>query len=101
MASPDVKEIKDAAILLANDLRTGITVYFTEAGSWTEKHDKAWLLTTDAMAEKAMQQATKSESNNEVVGAYLVDATSTGFPTHVRERIRVEGPSIEYLKNTA
>lgn len=100
MASHDVKEIKDAAILLANDLLTGLTVYLTEEGGWSESHEKAWLLTSDAVAKEAMQQAAESEKNNEVIGAYLVDATSNGHPTHVRERIRVEGPSISYLKNT-
>lgn len=101
MASHDVKTIKDAAILLANDLRSGLTVYRTETGTWSENFDDAWCLTSDEIADKAMKQAAESESNNEVVGAYLVDATSTGQPTHVRERLRVEGPSIQYLKDKA
>ncbi len=101
MATHDVKTVKEAAIVLANDLRSGLTVYLTEQGVWSVNFDDAWRLTSDESASDAMKKAAESENNNEVVGAYLVDATSTGLPTHVRERLRVEGPSIQYLKDSA
>jgi len=99
MATHDVKTIKEAAVLIANNLRTGLTVYLTEQSTWTTSYENAWRLTDDATADKAMLHAARSEQNNEVVGAYLVDAETAGLPTHVRERLRVEGPSIKYLKD--
>lgn len=87
--------------MLANDLRSGLTVYLTEQGNWSENFEESWYLQNDSIAASAMKKAAESERNNEVVGAYLVDASSKGLPTHVRERLRVEGPSIQYIKDPA
>jgi len=99
MASHDVKSIKDCAVLLANDLRSGLTVYLTKDGQWSDVIDLAWHLTDDETAEKAKRIAAQSEQNNQVVGSYLVDTSTAGEPSHIRERIRVDGPSVEYLPN--
>ncbi len=99
MATHDVKKIKDCALLLANDLRSGLTVYLTESGEWTTQVSHSWRIDNDDLAQKALSIAAAAEQENLIVGAYLVDAASTGEPTHIRERLRVDGPSINFLQN--
>jgi len=99
MATHNVKEIKDCALLLANDLRTGLTVYLTETGNWSENFEDAWRLIDNATADKALAFAIEAEADNTVIGPYLVDAATDGVPTHIRELLRVDGPSINYLQN--
>ena len=85
------------AILIANDLLTGDTVFYSGQG-WTRHpgeaqiaEDEAASLLLDAAGQDAMRL-------NRVVDAYLVDvALSAGgipVPRHFRERFRLLGPTI-------
>lgn len=97
MASHDVKNVKTNALVLANDLRSGLTVYLGENKQWTSNVSDALHLKTDEAASIAMQIAANAEQANLIIGPYLVDANEAGVPTHIREVLRVDGPSIDYL----
>ncbi|MFK7893593.1 MAG: DUF2849 domain-containing protein [Granulosicoccus sp.] len=97
MSSHDLKNIDKGAILLASDLRTGLTVYLRRDSSWSSNAREAWVVTNDAEADKAKTLGANSESANEVMEPYLVDTTETGDPTHIREHLRTTGPSVDYL----
>jgi len=99
MASNKLKKFKDHALLLANDLRTGLTVYMTSENTWSTERTDALRLDNSADAERLLGVATESVRRNVVVDPYLVDATENSSPTHIRERIRVDGPTINYRQN--
>lgn len=97
MSSQKIKNIKHGAIVLANDLRTGLTSYLCEDGSWSDNLHAAWVVTNDADADQAKLLAANATDANDVTGAYLVDTTVDGLPTHIREHLRTTGPSVAYL----
>jgi len=96
MSSHNVKSIKQGAILVANNLRTGLTVYLTEKNSWSEELQDAWIIRNDAEADQAKTFGAESSDANEVMDPYLVDTTQEGHPTHIREHLRTTGPSVCY-----
>ena len=88
---------EQARIVIANDLRSGLTVYLTESGTWSASVTDA-MIVSDADGETAaMQTAVSDEAANKVTGAYLTDSNSCGEPVDLREMLRVRGPSINYL----
>lgn len=97
MSTHHVKNIKAGAILLANDLRTGLTVYLQRDGQWSSSQGQAWIVTNDAEAEEAKALGAISADNNDVMEPYLVDTTTDGDPTHIREQLRTTGPSVAYI----
>lgn len=99
MAERRKKPVKVSALLLANDLRTGLTVYLTDSGDWSLESSEAWQLPDETAEKTALAFAAEAEKNNTIVGSYLVDAATDGSPTHIREQLRVAGPSINYRQN--
>lgn len=83
-------------ILTANDLLTGEIVYWTGA-SWAPSSAFAKIVATDDDAAQLEAVATEQEAAQTVVGAGLVvlDAI-TMRPVALRERQRMDGPSIAY-----
>ena len=84
-------------IVIANDLRSGLTVFLTESGEWSEQVDDALVVTDDDRASKALATAVRDESANKVTGSYLTDSNEQGAPLILRETLRVDGPSVDYL----
>ncbi len=99
MSTHDVKNVDQGAIMLANDLRTGLTVYLRRDGSWSATISDAWIMSNDSEAEQAKVLGENSSKANEVMDPYLVDTTESGDPTHIREQLRTSGPSVNYLAN--
>lgn len=97
MASNTVFRINNGAILVASDLCTGTAVCLGKTHCWTNNWREAWIIRNDAEASSAMEHAAKAVANNEVIDAYLVDTNADGEPTHTRERLRINGPSVDYL----
>lgn len=83
-------------IVTANDLLGGAVVYFTGGGRWSDKPADA-LTTADESAGAALLEQAAHHSGD-VVGPYLVDVTldarGVPEPVHIRERIRVTGPTV-------
>jgi hypothetical protein len=82
--------------ITANRLTDGRVVYLTPDNRWTENADQAVRLTDDAV-DAALNLALRDILN--VVGPYAIeiDAEAEGFSPagrkHVRETIRLSGPS--------
>ena len=95
------------AILSANDVCTGEVVFWTANESWSRNFDEAIAWTDAVLAEQALADARADQLK--VVGAELVSVSVlhgdglSGVASHVpvqpnelRERMRVNGPSIRY-----
>ncbi|MBZ0218103.1 MAG: DUF2849 domain-containing protein [Fimbriimonadaceae bacterium] len=85
-------------ILTANHLSGGHVVFLGDDRNWTGDIDAA-LLAGSPGEIAALQDAGQSgENDNIVVGAYLIDVArdETGkiVPVRLRERLRLNGPSI-------
>jgi hypothetical protein len=80
--------------ITANRLTDGKVVYWTESGFWSEDLHAAARLSAET-SETAFEQANKDQLL--VVGPYLMDldeaGTAPGGRKHVRETIRLTGPS--------
>ncbi|MDB5597119.1 MAG: hypothetical protein JWM36_4080 [Hyphomicrobiales bacterium] len=84
------------AILLANDLLDGDTVFWT-GSRWALDHRDALVARDDAVVILLEDAARAGIANQKVVDPYLVDVTlsadGTPVPTHYREKLRTLGPS--------
>ncbi len=87
---------KRMGIIIANDLRSGLTVFLTVAGEWTEQLSEAMVVVDEIGASDALSIAAKDEADNIVTGAYLTDSSESGEPIVLREALRVCGPSVDY-----
>ncbi len=89
-------------VLTANDLLTGRVIWRRADGSWSESLDRAAVYSASQTAERALSGAALDA--DVAVGAYLVDVVPSGDglrPSHVREAIRVTGPSRAVLPTSA
>ncbi|MEM1306896.1 MAG: DUF2849 domain-containing protein [Pseudomonadota bacterium] len=87
-----------AQIVSANDLMTGAVVYATAHG-WSHAISDAAVAHDAATADALLWRATADEAT--VVGPYLLEVTVSAEPSraitpaHVRERLRLTGPSFD------
>ena len=90
-------------ILTANTLADGIAVWHSGT-EWSFTIQDA-LVAADAEAENRLATlGALSFANNEVVDVNLIDVeirNGKAHPTRLRERIRAEGPSIDYAGKSA
>lgn len=94
MSKPFVPTPARPAVLTANDLRMGHSVWRDAAGGWTADPKAAALFTDEADADLAL--LTAMGQSDRVVGAYLVEARrgpQGPEPTHFREAFRQHGPT--------
>lgn len=87
-------------IISANRLGDGIVVYLGHDGAWREDFDDAKIFVGKADADPAFALARRDAMHNLVVEPCLVEvAQDEGglFPVTLRERIRAQGPTIDFL----
>lgn len=96
-----LKNEKHIGIIIANDLRSGLTVFLTASGKWSTLVADAWIAEGEESVNSALETAASAESSNQVTGAYLVSSNDHGNPVDLREALRVQGPSIDYLANNS
>ena len=82
------------SIVIANDLQTGRSVFYTSESGWSEVPEKAELMESESDAEARLQAALDDEKRNIVIDPYLVSVTADGQIRDIRERIRTKGPTI-------
>ncbi|MDO9418608.1 DUF2849 domain-containing protein [Pararhizobium sp.] len=86
-------------VLTANRLTDGISVWLDASGNWAESLQDAFIA-RHAEAVTSLEATGKiAFSDNKVVDVNVVDVEEVGGilrPLRMRERIRAEGPSIDY-----
>ncbi|TCL73721.1 DUF2849 domain-containing protein [Rhizobium sp. BK251] len=86
-------------VLTANRLADGIAVWLDANGQWVTSLQDA-LVARHAEAVTALEEIGKrSYANNEVVDVTVIDVQETNgqlWPLRLRERIRAQGPTMEY-----
>ncbi|WP_417624778.1 DUF2849 domain-containing protein [Paremcibacter congregatus] len=85
-------------MISANDLRTGLNVYFSQEGEATTWHTdaaKASVFAEDTI-EAAFALAKKDMDQNVVVDCVIVPVDENHTPLTTREKIRAGGPSTAY-----
>ena len=82
------------SIIIANDLLTGRSVYFTSKSGWTETPEQAELIEAGPNVEARLQAALEGEKNNLVIDPYLVSVAADRRVRDTREHIRTTGPTI-------
>jgi hypothetical protein len=87
-------------ILTANRLTDGIAVWYDVDGRWNESIARAEIASTKEDAEKLEAIGKRAFAENLVLDVNLIDVeVNNGFirPLRLRERIRAEGPTIDYV----
>ena len=86
-------------VLTANRLSDGIAVWLDANGQWTEKLQNA-LVARHAEAVSALEAIGKRDfAANRVVDVNVIEVQEAGgqiWPIRLRERIRAQGPTMEY-----
>ncbi len=85
-------------ILTANDLKNGYSVYWSKSG-WVRDHQHAEIVETAECIERLEINGRNEETRQIVLGAYLIQVSVSEqgqvIPKKMRERQRVDGPSIQ------
>ena len=87
-------------VLTANRLTDGIAVWYDRDGKWNEWIGRSVVANTKEDAESLEAIGKKAYANNEVLDVNLVEVEEIEGqirPLRLRERIRAEGPTIEYM----
>ena len=86
-------------VLTANRLTDGVAVWLNASGEWVTSLQDA-LVARHAEAVTALEEiGKKSYADNKVVDVNVIDVQETNgvlWPLRLRERIRAEGPTMEY-----
>lgn len=92
-------------VISANGLADGIVVYFVAAGVWTKEMAKAKTFSSDEDVKSALVLAKADVANRLIVDPFDVEikASAAGDlePVSMRNAIRANGPTIDFLPHTA
>jgi Protein of unknown function (DUF2849) len=91
------KRAPDVAVLTANRLHDGIVVFLAADSRWVESIEAAAVAHSPDEARALQEQGARDAAANLVVEPYLaevVEAAGRRVPSRMRERVRVDGPSI-------
>jgi hypothetical protein len=89
-----------AFVLTANRLTDGIAVWYDREGKWNERIDLSEVVHGKDEAERLEAIGKKAYANNEVIDVAVIEVEEIEGrvrPLRLRERIRAEGPTIEYM----
>lgn len=84
-------------ILTANELTTGMVVFFAPDGRWIPDINEAEVAVDKEHADILEGAGREAVAAQTVVDPYLVEVERSGGglrPTHIRERIRTLGPTV-------
>jgi hypothetical protein len=95
------KRAPEVSVLTANRLTDGIVVFLAVDGRWVESIDGAAIARSADEAGALQAQGARDAARNLVVEPYLAALDEGGavaggrpLPARMRERVRVDGPSI-------
>jgi CheY-like chemotaxis protein len=89
-----------AQVLTANRLTDGIAVWYDRDGKWNEWIGKSVVASTKEEVAALEAVGKKAFADNVVLDVNLVEVEEIDGqirPLRLRERIRAEGPTIEYM----
>jgi hypothetical protein len=89
-------------IISGNSLGAGLVVYQLPGGGWSLDIGHAEVLETPEALAAATARANADAAANKVVEPYAVEVVRNGprlVPVRLRERIRVDGPTIGHSKD--
>ena len=87
-------------ILTANRLSDGISVWYDVDGRWNESIARSEIARNDEDAERLEAIGKQAFADNLVLDVNLIDVEEKDGlirPLRLRERIRAEGPTIDYV----
>ncbi len=100
MAAVKIKDYSQGVAVVANDLLSGRSVYRANGKSWMQLDGSQFNLAAVVFDEQAaydlLRDASADVLANRVIDPYLVQLDRSGLPIHIRERLRVSGPSINF-----
>jgi hypothetical protein len=86
-------------VLTANRLTDGISVWLNANGEWATSLQEALVARHEEAVAALEAIGKKSYADNKVVDVNVIDVHETDgvlWPLRLRERIRAEGPTMEY-----
>ena len=86
-------------VITANRLSEGLVVFLDEAGGWSLAIAEARLLEDGADLDAALAYAKAQHDARVIVEPYAIDVElkdGVPDPVRLRERIRAEGPTVDY-----
>ena len=94
------KKLKGDQVFTGQSLVNGDVLFMAKDGSWSRDLQSAAVATSADEVDGLEQKAQQAIADNLVIDVYpfVVVKTDTGKlePEHIREKLRVTGPSIEY-----
>lgn len=100
MAAVKIKDYSQGVVVVANDLLSGRSVYLANAKSWLQLDGSQLNLAAVVFDEQAandlLREASADVLANIIVDPYLIQLDRSGLPIHIRERLKVSGPSINF-----
>jgi hypothetical protein len=91
------KRAPEVSVLTANRLTDGTVVFLAADGQWVETIEGAAIARSADEVRALQDQGARDAARNLVVEPYLAAIAGTGarpLPARMRERVRVEGPSV-------
>lgn len=91
------KRTPAVSVLTANRLQDGVVVFLDVDGDWVESIDGAAIARSPDETLALEARGARAAAGNQVVEPYLAEVHETRgrlVPVRVRERVRVDGPSI-------
>ncbi len=88
MAAQKKQVFDHAAVIVANDLKSGLTVFLDAQKSWVSSFDRAQIITNQQDAAKLLELVDEQARQGLVLDPYLVGIDASGHPVHIREKIR-------------
>jgi hypothetical protein len=91
-------------VLTANRLTDGIAVWLNAGGEWTTSLQEALVARHEEAVAALEEIGKKAYADNKVVDVNVIEVQETNgilWPLRLRERIRAQGPTMEYAPGYA
>lgn len=95
------KKLKGDQVFTGQSLIEGDVVFMAADGNWSKDLQLAAVATSPEDVDALAQKADQSVKDNKVIDVYPIvvvrDEAGKLHPDHIREQLRVTGPSIDYM----
>jgi hypothetical protein len=95
------KKLKGDQVLTGQLLREGDVVFYTQDGNWSADLQDAKVASSLEEIAEFETVIAQAEKETQVVDVYpfVIERDEAGkiVPSHIREKVRTKGPSIDYI----